>query len=128
MRVICRNLLWTDMWWLVLTFSRHPDMEHVASLRLCLDVFHQLGTSSSDAAVNGRLPHALPILSNAFQTMSLIILLRQSLFLPSRAHSIGQPHVFSGDLPRSALRRPQNQAAREALGRLTNDLYQPLKG
>ena len=29
-----------------LNLSRHPSMGHVASLHLCRDVFHQLGTSS----------------------------------------------------------------------------------
>ena len=36
-----------------LDLTRHPSTGHVASLRLCPDVFHQLGTSSPDPIVNG---------------------------------------------------------------------------
>ena len=49
-----------------LDLARHPSTGHMASLRLCPDTFHQLGTSSSDPIVNGQLPRALPRLHDAF--------------------------------------------------------------
>ena len=106
-----------------LNLSRHPGVEHVASLRLCPNVFHQLGTSNSDQTVNGRLPHALLRLHDEFQTVSLTVLRGQSLFFPLKTCSMGHPHVFSIDLPRSALRRPQNQATSEMPGHPTSNLY-----
>ena len=98
-------------------------MGHVASLPPYLDVFYQLGTSSLDPTVNGQLPHALPRLHDEFQTVSLTILREQSLFFPLKTCSMGHPHVFSIDLPRSTLRRLQNQATSETPGRPTRNLY-----
>ena len=125
-RMYCRNPLDRHVT-ICLNLSRHPSMGHEASLHLCLDVFHQLGTSSPDSTVNSRLPHDLPRLHDAFQIGSLTVFYGQSFFFPSKACSMRHPHVFSGSLSRFALCRLQNKAISEMLGRTISNLYQPLK-
>ena len=110
-----------------LYLTRHPSTRHVASLRLCSDVFHQLGTSSPDPIVNGQLPRALPRLQNAFQIGSLTIFCRQSFFLLPKARLMGHPYVFLGDLLRFALCRLQSKVTSETPSRPTNNLYQSPK-
>ena len=102
-------------------------MGHVASLPPYLDVFYPLGTSSLDPTVNGQLPHALPRLHDAFQTGSLTILRGQSFFFPSKARSMGHPHVFLGDLPPSTLHHLHNKVTSETPGRPTSNLHQSPK-
>ena len=76
-----------------LDLARHLSTGHMASLRLCPNMFHQLGTSSLDLIVNGQLPRALPRLHDAFQTGSLTVFRRQSFFLLPKTRSMGHPDI-----------------------------------
>ena len=100
----------------------------MAPLRLSPDMCHQLGTPNPALIVNGRLPRAPPRMHDAFQTGSLTGFREQSFFSPPKARSMGHPHVLSGDLLHSTLRRLQNEMISKTPGHLTSDLYQLPKG